>query len=448
MGQGSEVRRVSSWAVKPHCVTEESQKPCYLTPWDLAMLSVNYIQKGLLFTKPPDVDMQTIIEHLKDSLSRALTHFFPLSGRLVTKKGADPPSYHVVIDCTDAPGAEFIHAVADLTVADITSAADVPPFVESFFAFNGVVNHDGHTLPLLAVQVTELLDGYFVGCSINHSVADGTSFWHFFNTWSEISARKEGNDECISRPPITKRWFMDNQGPSINLPFSHHDEFIERYTPPLLRERMFHFSAKSIAQLKARANSEQNTNKISSFQALSAFVWKSITQARLLPADQNTSCRLAIDNRSRLHPPLCKNYFGNCIQTVKGTTTAGELLANNLGWSAWLLNQAISAHDNNKVCVFLEEWVNAPLIYQFGRFFDVDSLMMGSSPKFDMYNNFGWGKPVAARSGYGAKFDGKVSSYPGCEGGGSVDVEVCLPPKSMDALLSNEEFMDAVSVPQ
>ena len=56
------------------------------------------------------------------------------------------------------------------------------------------------------------------------------------------------------------------------------------------------------------------------------------------------------------------------------------------------------------------------------------------------------GKAVALRSGYANKFDGKVSSYPGYEGGGSIDLEVCLSPDSMSALESDKEFMNAVSL--
>ncbi|RVX00021.1 BAHD acyltransferase DCR [Vitis vinifera] len=73
--------------------------------------------------------------------------------------------------------------------------------------------------------------------------------------------------------------------------------------------------------------------------------------------------------------------------------------------------------------------------------------MMGSSPRFNKYGiEFGLGKGLAVRSGYAHKFDGKVSCYPGREGGGSIDLEVCLPPNSMSALESNQEFMEAVSL--
>ncbi|MFQ6654573.1 hypothetical protein Gotur_025497 [Gossypium turneri] len=48
----STVRIISGCFVKPQHVSEQSKQPFYLT-WDLVMLSVHYIQKGILYTKPP-----------------------------------------------------------------------------------------------------------------------------------------------------------------------------------------------------------------------------------------------------------------------------------------------------------------------------------------------------------------------------------------------------------
>ncbi|KAL6317282.1 hypothetical protein AAG906_030035 [Vitis piasezkii] len=420
------VRLISECFIKPKFTSEETKEPCYLTPWDLAMLSVNYIQKGLLFSKPPAVDdpqnfMATLLDRLKDSLALTLDHFYPLAGRLATKKEDSPPSYVVFVDCNNSPGAKFIHAAADMTISDILSPIYVPQVIQSFFDHDRVINHDGHTLSLLSIQVTELVDGIFIGCSINHSMVDGTSFWHFFNAWSEVFTAQEKNSSIsLSRPPILKRWFPDGYGPIINLPFTHHDEFISRFEAPVLRERIFHFSSESIAKLKAKANAQCNSNKISSFQALSALVWRSITRARCFPHEQVTSCRLATGNRTRLDPPLPENYFGNSIQT------------------------AVVGHTDKAVRGWLESWFQSHFIYQLGLFFDPNSVMMGSSPRFNKYGiEFGLGKGLAVRSGYAHKFDGKVSCYPGREGGGSIDLEVCLPPNSMSALESNQEFMEA-----
>ncbi|KAG5030717.1 hypothetical protein GLYMA_06G041400v4 [Glycine max] len=449
------VRHVSECFVKPHCPGQESNQICNLTPWDIAMLSVHYIQKGLLFKKPPTtlVDqhdfIENLLEKLKHSLSLTLFHFYPLAGRLVTQKTQDPPSYAVLVDCNNnSDGARFIYATLDMTISDIISPIDVPPIVHSLFDHHKAVNHDGHTMPLLSIQVTQLVDAVFIGCSMNHVIGDGTSYWNFFNTWSEIfQAQAEGHeyDVPISHNPIHNRWFPELYGPLINLPFKNHDEFISRFESPKLRERIFHFSAESIAKLKAKANKECNTTKISSFQSLSALVWRSITRARSVPQEQRTSCKLATDNRSRMEPPLPKEYFGNSLHAVSGEATTRELLENGLGWAAWKLHLAVANHNASAVLDFLKEWLESPFIYQIGGFFDPYCVMMGSSPRFNMYGNeFGMGKAVAVRSGYANKFDGKVTSYPGHEGGGSIDLEVCLSPDTMSALESDDEFMSAV----
>ncbi|KAJ1397374.1 Transferase [Sesbania bispinosa] len=449
------VLRVSECFIKPqHPTQEDANQLYYLTPSDIAMLTVNYIQKGLLFKKPVIVNQQDFINNLlyklKHSLSLALIHFYPLAGRLVTKTSQDPPSYYVFVDCSNSAGARFIYATLDMTISDILSPIDVPPIVQSFFDHHKAVTHDGHTMPLLSIQVTELVDGIFIGCSMNHCIADGTSYWNFFNTWSHIfqaQGQGHGHDDVpIPHPPIHNRWFPEGCGPLINLPFKHHDEFISRYETPKLRERVFHFSAESIAKLKAKANLESNTTKISSFQSLSALVWRSVIRARRPSYDQRTSCKLATNNRSRMEPPLPQEYFGNSIYVVGAEATVGELVEKDLGWAAWKLHLAVANHNDRAVRQFLKEWVQSPVVFQPGRLFDPFTVMMGSSPRFNMYGNeFGMGKAVAVRSGYANKFDGKVTSYPGHEGGGSVDLEMCLSADTMSALESDEEFMNSVS---
>ncbi|TKY75043.1 acetyltransferase protein [Spatholobus suberectus] len=146
---------------------------------------------------------------------------------------------------------------------------------------------------------------------------------------------------------------------------------------------------------------ECNTTKISSFQSLSALVWRSITRARSVPYDQRTSCKLAANNRSRMEPPLPQEYFGNSFHVVSAEATTGELLENGLGWAAWKLHLAVTNHNDRAVLQFLHEWLESPFICQLGRFFDPYCVMMGGSPMFNVYGNeFGMGKAVAARGGY------------------------------------------------
>ncbi|XP_021722468.1 uncharacterized acetyltransferase At3g50280-like [Chenopodium quinoa] len=227
-----------------------------------------------------------------------------------------------------------------------------------------------------------------------------------------------------------------------------------RFNPPPFEERFFHFSSETIAKLKARANQEISSNNtaISSFQALAAFLWKSIIQAKGLKPDQQTHCKLAANNRTRLNPPLPEEYFGNSLIILTSTTTVGELFKHNLGWTASLVQQSVVDLTNKTVNDFADSWFKSPFVIRLDQMIEKDegnSVQVGSSPRFNIYGNefAGLGKPIAVRSGYANKYDGKITVYPGFEGRGSVDAEISLSSAYMRALESNKEFMAVVSSP-
>ncbi|CAO2838020.1 unnamed protein product [Amaranthus hypochondriacus] len=449
------VKQISESFIKPKYEVQEAKQPYYLGPFDIAMLFANYIQKGLLFHKPPTYQHQhfsihKLIDSLKNSLSITLVHFYPLAGQLVTQVDEARHQSLIFVDCNKGPGARFIHAMLDLSVSDILSPIYVPAVIKSLFDHNRVVNYDGHTRPLLSVQVTELLDGVFIGCSMNHSLGDGTSYWHFWNMWSEIH-RANCNDLLVplSRMPIHKRWFPNGYGPVVHLPFNNPKEGLSPSEAPDLRERIFHFSPESLGRLKSKANEENNTkDMISSFQALSALCWRTIIRALGLPHDHVTKCKIPTNFRHRLDPPLPQESIGNYLGLAIATTKVGELLEHDLRWAASLVHQAVMNQKHKVFHDFVSSWVQSPFIIPIHELSDSFSVHMGSSPRFDMYGNeFGLGKAVAIRCGYANKFVGKVTSYPGYEGKGSVDLEVCLPFEAMKVLESDEEFINAVSMP-
>uniref|UniRef100_A0A7C9D678 Shikimate O-hydroxycinnamoyltransferase n=1 Tax=Opuntia streptacantha TaxID=393608 RepID=A0A7C9D678_OPUST len=194
------------------------------------MLSSHYIQKGLLFAKPTDDPAYSTDKHLeslKESLSLTLVHFYPLAGRLVTLTNDQQGESLVFVDCKKGPGVRFIHATLDVAMSDILSPIDVPLVVRSFFDHDRAVNYDGHFRPLLSVQVTELLDGVFIGCSMNHVLGDGTSYWHFWSVWSDIH-KANGKHVSVAPPPVHQRWFPDGYGPVALLPFTRPDQFVTR----------------------------------------------------------------------------------------------------------------------------------------------------------------------------------------------------------------------------
>ncbi|KAL8128066.1 hypothetical protein AgCh_014857 [Apium graveolens] len=173
--------------------------------------------------------------------------------------------------------------------------------------------------------------------------------------------------------------FMKKIGncPVFSLPFTHTDQFISRYETPELNERIFHVSEAALARIKAKANSKcgNRSIEISSLQALCAIVWRYVTRVRGLPQDQITICKLAVNIRSRLDPPLSQNYFRNCIQSVEATTTAGNLLKNDFEWPSLQLNKAVAQHDNKAISHSVEKWLQNPTINQLSPV--VDSCSVG-----------------------------------------------------------------------
>ncbi|KAL6840208.1 hypothetical protein ACP4OV_030018 [Aristida adscensionis] len=424
---------------------------------DLPMLSCHYIQKGLFFPAP-DMPMSSLIPLLVSSLSRALAAVPALAGRLVTL-----PDDRIVIRCNDA-GVEFHHAVAPgLSLDDfLIPGADVPTkLTKDLFPMDRTVSYDGHRRPLTSFQVTVLGDGaVFIGIVANHAVVDGTSFWNFFNVWAAIC-----RGETPKLPDFRRNFFGDSTA-VLRFPGRVGPAVTFDVNAPL-RERVFHFSADAIRELKAIVNrghggeqdaevygkmahdpkNPEGRGEISSFQSLCAQIWLAVTRARKrLGADATTTFRMAVNCRHRLRPAISPVYFGNAIQSAATTATVSELAQNDLRWAAGKLNASLAAYGDGAIRRAAAAWQAAPRVFPLGNP-DGSVITMGSSNRFPMYegNDFGWGRPLAVRSGRANKFDGKMSAFPGRGGDGSVDIEVCLDPDTMAALLRDGEFMQYVS---
>nr|QQG64126.1 flavonoid acyl/acetyl transferase [Ocimum tenuiflorum] len=383
-----------------------------LTAFDIRLLLLSPIQRALLFRKPQP---QNFIPHLENSLSRALDFFPPLAGRLATTSNDDGTTTFFV-DCNNAR-AEFTRAVAaSLSISDILDPKYVPEIISSFFVLNGIRNYQGVSNPLIGVQVTELADGLVIACTANHVVVDGISFWHFVNSWSEIS---RGLD-TISKSPVFDRCLST----AIRLPPLEKHLLRSSVSPPLL-ERVFHFRKESLAKLKAKANSEAGTDRISSLQALSAHLWRSYARCR----PQSSSGR-------KVH------FF-----------MAGELLEKGLGSAALKINEIVGAQTKEMAVKSLEDWMRNPTFAVKGDL----SFMIASSPRHNVYgNDFGWGKSIAVRNGKAQIFDGKVTAFPAAGDGGvdaavcftpeeaasgGMELEVCLPEVILQAMEDDAEFM-------
>ncbi|KAI3845394.1 hypothetical protein MKW98_029045 [Papaver atlanticum] len=411
----SEVRRVSTTKVRPASYIHKSTdnfKRIDLNPWDILFLRQVYLQRGLLFAKSQSFPGRKD----EDGKTNNIVISNMITGRLGIKNNEDDNTLSVYINC-NFEGAEIIHATADISVKENVGQTYVPASViDPLFSLNGVRNYEGQSHPLFSTQITELLDGVFMGCSVNHSVVDGTSFWNFINLWSEISRSSDNHTPFLIRSLSVGMNICNTKA----LVFKGHVE------------KCFHFTKENIAKLKARANSEiisetkQNTALISSLQAVLAHLWIAVLRARTIidsTSDENekTAFGFVTNNRSKLIPPLLEAYFGNSASLVMITATDNEVLQRGSGFPASLLNEVANSNTDGRI-----------------RRNTKKVLCTRSSHRFNMYGN----DFVAMRTGIRGKSSGVTTVDEGPVEG-SIDVGISLPIEVFEALENDAEFMEA-----
>ncbi|KAK4353827.1 hypothetical protein RND71_026021 [Anisodus tanguticus] len=97
---------------------------------------------------------------------------------------------------------------------------------------------------------SELADDVFIGCAVNHSVTDGTSFGNFFNTFAEVS---RGVNRIIRQLNFTRNSILiSNDVLKLAADFPK----VTFVGDAPLREMIFSFNRESILRLKAKMNKE------------------------------------------------------------------------------------------------------------------------------------------------------------------------------------------------
>ncbi|ESQ45499.1 hypothetical protein EUTSA_v10010370mg [Eutrema salsugineum] len=439
---------ISSSIVRPVNTSRVGRPKIHLTPYDLSLLQIDYAQRGLLFPKPdPDFNL---ITRLKASLSLALEIYFPFAGRLAKVENLEDNTVSFFIDC-DGSGARFHHAEAkSVSVSDVLEPhGSVPDFMKQFFPAKDFKNCDGVTEPLLALQVTEMKDGVFIGYCYNHLVADGVSMWSFLHTWSKICSSGSGSEH---QPLVLKGWFLERIDYPIHIPVSEAERpppSRELSSVPVTKDRVFHFTKKNISDLKAKANDEVGSSdlKISSLQVVSAHMWRSIIRHSGLSREGETRCKVVVDLRQRINPPLEKECFGNMVYIAPAIATVEELLDRGLGWAALQINKLVNSQTNENCKTFAEDWVRnvKNLKSGVGSRTAGNTVVVSSSPRFQVYNkDFGWGKPIAVRAGPGNSISGKLVLFPGIDEG-SIDVQATLWCDVLVNLLVDVDFLENVT---
>ena len=172
--------------------------------------------------------------------------------------------------------------------------------------------------PSIYFQVTKFSCGAFsVAIAMNHCMADGLSAVEFVNSWGQMA-----RDLPLTVPPSLDRTILKANEPS-KIEFPHNEfmdiEDISNTHELLYDEEMVHgsfsFDPERLIRLKNKAIEDGTLSKCTTFEALTALVWRARCKALGMHPDQQAKLLFAVDGRSKFNPIakglLCeRNCFG------------------------------------------------------------------------------------------------------------------------------------------
>lgn len=259
-----------------------------------------------------------------------------------------------------------------------------------------------------------------LGVARHHQVADGEAASQFMSAWAAVCC----NIPVI--PVLHDRSILMPRYPAS--PAFDHVEYKKSdvMQPPLegskqnLVRKKLHFSRETLASIKGE-------DGYSTFEALTAHLWRSVTRARGLTGNIETRSLIAANVRRRLQPCLPDNYFGNCIFHACPATTVSRLLDEPLSFAKSLVHAAICRIDDEYIRSAIDFVEQERKVHARSRSTVLSpNLSITSWVKLPLYNvDFGWGTPVFAGPPF-VPFEGLVILIPSYTKDGSIDVVIAL----------------------
>ncbi|KAJ9169404.1 hypothetical protein P3X46_017606 [Hevea brasiliensis] len=365
-------------------------------------------------------------QHLKLSLSRYLTLFYPLAGRIKD---------HSSINCNDE-GIVFIEAQVNCPLSGILKQ---PPPVEVLERFLPGIDQSLEVRteqPLLFVQENLFTcGGIAIGLQISHKIADAATIGIFLKGWAAVAA--DGSREILV-PNLTASSFLPPMDVPLILPA---DAIKVIASKPTSRRLVLDASSIAALQAKAASSSVPNPTRV---EAVTAFIWKhSIKAARLNSGFPKLSvASQAVNIRKRIVQSLPENAVGNilaCYFVSVREIIELESLVSSLRKGLQEFSKTWLEHfqRNDPLSAFvglLEQISGMP------REGSTDFYNFASWCKMPLYEaDFGWGKPtwiaIPRMEVYNA------ATIMDTREGGGIEAWLCLSEEDMALLEHDEELL-------
>lgn len=320
------------------------------------------IEYLLVYKAQPGLDPRAITAQVKAALAKALVPYYPLAGRVRAKSDGSGTGLEVV--CR-AQGALFIEAGSDHSVNELEKA---PRFVAQWRKLLSF--HVADVLkgaPPLVVQLTWLKDGNAaLGVGFNHCLCDGIGSAEFLNSFAELASTSQTRfaefkfkpkpvwDRHLLNPPPFKPARNKNSNSLSHPEFNRVPDlcgFQARFSNERLVPTSFIFNKASLNELKkvAFTTSRLSESNYTSFEVLSAHIWRSWARALNLPSNQTLKLLFSINVRDRVKPSLPSGYYGNAFVLGCAQTSVKDLTEKGLGYVTMLVKRAKELVDSEFV---------------------------------------------------------------------------------------------------
>ncbi|GMJ08811.1 hypothetical protein like AT3G26040 [Hibiscus trionum] len=296
-----EVHVTSKQMVKPSCSNLNLLKPFKLSLLD-QLSPTNYVPCVLFYAKPGDspIDGSQFSDRLKQSLSKALTQFYPLAGR--TKNNLFVTDYE--------EGVPYVEARVKGCLSDFIEQSEVLEALNQLLPCRPFCYLQDSAVPQLAIQVN-IFDcgGIALAMCFFHKIIDASTIAAFLRTWAAFSLGSNGEI-----PDFDLSWPSSQLFPPIesNSMSSNTELKGLLFNEGRRRTRSFVFDANAIATLKSKARSK-GLEHPSRVVSLNAFIWKHAMQAYTSVSGTRKPAILCqpVSIRQKMKPRLPDYSIGN-----------------------------------------------------------------------------------------------------------------------------------------
>ncbi|KAJ6815053.1 tryptamine hydroxycinnamoyltransferase 2-like [Iris pallida] len=220
--------------------------------------------------------------------------------------------------------------------------------------------HDGAN-EVFQVQLNRYAcGGMVIGFTISHTISDGYSIFQFIARWAEAARGLA----AAAPPPPPPYYNVDRNSLFVprNPPTCKYDhreteskQLVNTKSSPPAAARSpvdnltVQFPAEFISELKRRV-----PYRCTTFECLSAHIWKKIVTARGHDHDERTRLRIAVNGRGKMRPVVPRDYFGNLVCWALPTSQVGEVVSNDVGNNVSTIRKALKQIDDSYFRSFID----------------------------------------------------------------------------------------------